>query len=123
LKRADGDKVRQHSEIEPKDASGKSQDENMKSGLDMVLWLSLSNDISIKRALGQKKDPLTGKVYHLDDAPPPTNEPGLQDRLVSVSDDAERKLQLHYQLNLFDTNQRDIRSLYEKFNTLKVGSM
>ena len=120
MKRLDGDKLRQHSEIEPKDASGKSSDENAKSGLDMVLWLSLLNNVSIKRALGQKKDPLTGKIYHLDDVPPPANEPGLQDRLVSLTDDAESRSQLQYQLNLFETNEGDIRSFYDKFNTLKV---
>lgn len=46
----------------------------------MVLELN-DESLAVKRALGRRVDPLTGRVYHLEfDAPPP-KEPGLAARL------------------------------------------
>lgn len=52
------------------------------AGLDAVMVLELDDEaLAVKRALGRRVDPLTGKVYHLEfDAPPP-KEPGLAARL------------------------------------------
>ena len=51
-------------------------------GLDAVMVLELNDEsLAVKRALGRRVDPLTGRVYHLEfDAPPP-KEPGLAARL------------------------------------------
>ena len=54
----------------------------MSAGLDAVMVLELDDEaLAVKRALGRRVDPLTGRVYHLEfDAPPP-KEPGLAARL------------------------------------------
>ena len=46
----------------------------------MVLDLS-DESVAVKRALGRRVDPLTGRAYHLEFDPPPAKEPGLADRL------------------------------------------
>ena len=52
------------------------------AGLDAVMVLKLDDEaLAVKRAMGRRVDPLTGRVYHLEfDAPPP-KEPGLAARL------------------------------------------
>ena len=54
----------------------------MCAGLDAVVVMELDDEaLAVKRALGRRVDPLTGRVYHLEfDAPPP-KEPGLAARL------------------------------------------
>lgn len=37
--------------------------------------------MAVKRALGRRVDPLTGRVYHLEFDVPPPKEPGLAARL------------------------------------------
>lgn len=37
--------------------------------------------LAVKRALGRRVDPLTGRVYHLEFDVPPPKEPGLAARL------------------------------------------
>lgn len=56
------------------------------AGLDAVMVLELDDEaLAVKRALGRRVDPLTGRVYHLEfDAPPP-KEPGLAARLKVTS--------------------------------------
>jgi hypothetical protein len=45
------------------------------SGLDAIIALDLpSVDYSTKRAEGRRIDPESGRVFHLDYDPPPTNE-------------------------------------------------
>ena len=51
-------------------------------GLDAVVVLELGDEgVAVKRALGRRVDPQTGRVYHLDFDPPPAKEPGLAARL------------------------------------------
>jgi hypothetical protein len=59
----------------------------IKSGLDAVVWFDLSREQCMNRALGRLIDPETGKVYHIDDVKPPTNEAPLCERLVSMDED------------------------------------
>lgn len=52
------------------------------AGLDAVMVLETHDDgLAIKRALGRRVDPQSGRVYHLEFDPPPPKEPGLADRL------------------------------------------
>ena len=52
------------------------------TGLDAVLVLEMEDEsVAVKRALGRRVDPLTGRAYHLEFDPPPAKEPGLADRL------------------------------------------
>jgi hypothetical protein len=48
---------------------------NPVSGLDAILWLEVSNDVVLKRALGQTLDSKGGEMYHLEETPPPSNQP------------------------------------------------
>ncbi len=58
-------------------------DRVLRSGLDAVIVLELSDaEAALQRALGRRRDPTTGRMYHLALDPPPTNEPGLAARLV-----------------------------------------
>lgn len=121
LKRSNS-RARQYSEIHKQPYVAKPEEENPKSGLDCVLWLDVSNEASFKRALGQRVDSLTQVKYHLVDAPPPLDEPGLQERLVDTDEDAESKKQLHFEIAHFENNETPLRALYEKFSNLKVSS-
>ena len=57
------------------------------SGLDAVLVLEVPDfTVALKRALGRRLDPMTGKVYHLEFDPPPANDPGLVARLKELDD-------------------------------------
>lgn len=52
------------------------------AGLDAVVVLELDDEaLAVKRALGRRVDPLTGRVYHLEFDVPPPKEPGLAARL------------------------------------------
>lgn len=56
------------------------------AGLDAVMVLETHDDgLAIKRALGRRVDPQSGRVYHLEFDPPPPKEPGLADRLKVAS--------------------------------------
>ena len=37
--------------------------------------------MAIKRVLGRRRDPETGRLFHLEADPPPEGEPGLAERL------------------------------------------
>ena len=51
-------------------------------GLDAVIVLELDDEaLAVKRAVGRRVDPLTGRVYHIEFDAPPANEPGLAARL------------------------------------------
>ena len=56
------------------------------AGLDAVVVLELDDEaLAVKRALGRRVDPLTGRVYHLEFDVPPPKEPGLAARLKASS--------------------------------------
>ncbi len=57
------------------------------SGLDAVLVLGLSDtEAALKRALGRRVDPSTGRVYHVEFDPPAASDVGLAARLQEVRD-------------------------------------
>lgn len=65
------------------------------SGLDAVIVLGLADDmLALKRAVGRRVDPTTGKVYHLEFDPPPSNDPGLSARLQGVTDGSNDGVQV-----------------------------
>jgi hypothetical protein len=47
----------------------------------VVLALEGGEEVAIRRVLGRRVDPESGRVYHLELDPPPANNPGLADRL------------------------------------------
>lgn len=54
--------------------------------LDHVLLLVVPGDLSVRRIVGRRSDPDTGRIYHLEFDPPP---PGVEGRLVHRKDDTE----------------------------------
>ena len=43
--------------------------------IDAILFLEVTNDMAIRRAVGRRVDPITGKIYHVEFNPPPADEP------------------------------------------------
>ncbi|GIL73035.1 hypothetical protein Vretimale_4669 [Volvox reticuliferus] len=69
------------------------------SGLDAVLVCDLADpELALKRALGRRLDPETGRVYHLEFDPPPANDPGLSARLKEVADASNDAQQIQHRL-------------------------
>ena len=62
------------------------EDRTLVSGLDAVIFLSVSDEsVALRRALGGRLDPETGKTYHLEyDPPPEDDDTGLLERLVEA---------------------------------------
>lgn len=51
---------------------------------DLFVFLSVPDEVAIQRVCGRRTDPLTGRVYHVDFNPPPSD---IASRLVVRSDD------------------------------------
>ncbi|GFR40940.1 hypothetical protein Agub_g1600 [Astrephomene gubernaculifera] len=69
------------------------------SGMDAVVVCSLTDpEVALKRALGRRLDPTTGRVYHLEFDPPPANDPGLSARLREVADASNDAQQIQHRL-------------------------
>jgi hypothetical protein len=45
------------------------------SAIDKVLLVDVTNAVAMKRAMGRRLDPVTGKMYHLEFNPPPFDQP------------------------------------------------
>lgn len=43
--------------------------------------LDVGDEVAIKRVVGRRRDPDTGRVFHLEFDPPPEGEVGLTERL------------------------------------------
>lgn len=65
---------------------------------DYVILLDVPDEMLIKRVVGRRSDPETGKIYHMDFFPPPAD---IVDRLVHRSDDTEEacRSRLEYYYN------------------------
>ena len=88
------------------------------SGLDAVLLLEVDNEILIKRATGRKIDPVTDIVYHLEFNPPPVDQPGIMERLVSLEDENTPLEQLQYIISVFEDQESGLKEWFSRFNNL-----
>ncbi|KAL6765964.1 protein associated with central pair microtubule complex [Haematococcus lacustris] len=89
------------------------------SGLDAVLVLGLTDPgLVLKRALGRRLDPATGKLYHLEFAPPPVNDPGLAARLQHVADPSNEATQVQQRLAAWTEVAQPLSSWHCKFSRL-----
>ena len=52
--------------------------------------MQVPDEILIGRCVGRRLDPLTGKIYHVKNFPPQTEE--IAARLITRSDDTEEKV-------------------------------
>jgi len=55
---------------------------------ELFLLLEVPDEVLVKRVVGRRLDPVTGKIYHVEFAPPP---PEVAGRCTVRSDDTEEK--------------------------------
>ncbi|KAJ0089699.1 hypothetical protein Patl1_14817 [Pistacia atlantica] len=69
---------------------------------------AVPDEILIDRCIGRKLDPVTGKIYHLKNFPPETEE--IKARLVTRPDDTEEKVKSR--LDIYKQNAKSISLTY-----------
>lgn len=75
-----------------------SVEEDLQSGLDFLVCLSIELEEMARRIQGRRIDPQTKTIYHVEDNPPPVDVKGLNERLMPVVDEfSEGNLQSIYQ--------------------------
>ncbi|KAK9269384.1 hypothetical protein L1049_001156 [Liquidambar formosana] len=87
--------------------------EKMKIRPDIYIILDVPDEILIDRCVGRRLDPVTGKIYHVKNFPPETEE--IKARLVTRPDDTEEKVKSR--LEIYKQNAEAISSTYS--NILK----
>ncbi|PIA28951.1 hypothetical protein AQUCO_06400014v1 [Aquilegia coerulea] len=75
---------------------------------DIYIVLDVPDEILIDRCIGRRLDPVTGKIYHLKNLPPETEE--IRARLITRSDDTKEKVKSR--LETFKNNAEAISSTY-----------
>ncbi|KAI8565673.1 hypothetical protein RHMOL_Rhmol03G0278800 [Rhododendron molle] len=75
---------------------------------DIYIVLDVPDEILIDRCVGRRLDPVTGKIYHIKNFPPETDE--IKARLITRPDDTEQKVQSR--LQLYKQNAEAILSTY-----------
>ena len=61
----------------------------------------------------------TGRIYHLTYDPPPTNTPGLSERLVPVPSDTEQALNLTSRLSTYQETAQQLQPWLARFAKLR----
>ncbi|XP_030546670.1 adenylate kinase 5, chloroplastic isoform X1 [Rhodamnia argentea] len=75
---------------------------------DIYIVLDVPDEILIDRCVGRRLDPVTGKIYHIKNFPPETEE--IKARLVTRPDDTEEKVKSR--LEIYKKNAEAILSTY-----------
>ncbi|KAL8129624.1 hypothetical protein V2J09_018779 [Rumex salicifolius] len=75
---------------------------------DLYIILEVADDILIDRCVGRRLDPLTGKIYHITNFPPETEE--IRARLITRPDDTEEKAKSR--LEIYKRNAEVVSSIY-----------
>lgn len=89
-------------------------EENLLSGLDFILSLSISPEEMSRRIKGRRQDPQTSIIYHIEDNPPPTDVKGLNERLIAVVDEfSDGKAENMYEG--FMKNLEEMKAWYQRF--------
>eukprot|EP00878_Enallax_costatus_P017746 GHUV01018646.1.p1 GENE.GHUV01018646.1~~GHUV01018646.1.p1 ORF type:complete len:277 (+),score=106.96 GHUV01018646.1:524-1354(+) len=92
----------------------------LRSGLDAVIVLGCDDEsLAVKRALGRRLDPVTGRIYHLDFDPPPSSTPGLSERLVEVSGPENDTTQVPQRLASYAAAAGALSEWLSRFSTLQ----
>jgi len=83
----------------------------LRSGIipDLFLFLNVPDEVAIQRACGRRTDPVTGKGYHLDYSPPPSDE--IRQRLVIRSDDTVESMR--ERLKQFRENANAVKDCFD----------
>ncbi|XP_009775736.1 adenylate kinase 5, chloroplastic [Nicotiana tabacum] len=75
---------------------------------DIYIVLDVPDEILIDRCVGRRLDPLTGKIYHVTNFPPETEE--IKARLITRPDDTEEKVKSR--LQIYKQNAEAILPVY-----------
>ncbi|KAF5749557.1 adenylate kinase 5 chloroplastic [Tripterygium wilfordii] len=92
--------------------------EKLKIRPDIYIVLDVPDEILIDRCVGRRLDPMTGKIYHLKNYPPETEE--IKERLVTRPDDTEEKVKSR--LELYKRNAEAISSTYSNIMNRTDGN-
>jgi hypothetical protein len=92
----------------------------IKSGLDGVVWFDLSREQCMNRAIGRLFDPETGKVYHIDDVKPPTDQAPLCERLVAMDEEPNLEATLIDRWMSFDQGATSLENWLSQFGDSKI---
>jgi len=80
--------------------------------IDLVLHISVSADEIVRRLSGRRIDPVSGRVYHLDNNPPPLNADGTPvGELIQRKDDDEETVR-----HRIETYQKQTRPLIDFYS-------
>lgn len=82
--------------------------EKLKVRPDICIILDVPDEILIDRSVGRRLDPLTGKIYHMTNFPPESEE--VKERLVTRPDDTEEKVKSR--LQIYKQNAEAMLSTY-----------
>ena len=94
----------------PRTAAQAAALEKMNNGkADAVILLNVDDDKLVDRVVGRRRDPETGKIYHMVTNPPETKE--IAARLEQRADDTEETVKVR--LGLFHENVGEVLSVYE----------
>ncbi|CAL9151685.1 unnamed protein product, partial [Musa hybrid cultivar] len=74
----------------PRSSSQAGSLERMKIRPDIFIVLEVPDEILINRCVGRRMDPVSGKIYHLKNFPPETEE--ISARLITRTDDTQEKV-------------------------------
>ncbi|RRT72638.1 hypothetical protein B296_00029508 [Ensete ventricosum] len=76
----------------PRSSSQAGSLERMKIRPDIFIVIEVPDEILIDRCVGRRMDPVSGKIYHLKNFPPETEE--ISARLITRTDDTQEKVNL-----------------------------
>ena len=92
----------------------------LRSGLDAVLVLGMSDEsVALKRALGRRVDPETGRMYHIEFDPPAASDPGLAARLKEVVDPSNDAVQIQRRLTAYTATAAELDDWLKRFVKLR----
>ncbi|XP_057995553.1 adenylate kinase 5, chloroplastic isoform X2 [Hevea brasiliensis] len=92
--------------------------EKLKIRPDVYVVLDVPDEILIDRCVGRRLDPVTGKIYHIKNFPPETEE--IKARLITRPDDTEEKVKSR--LEIYKQNVEAILSTYSNIMKTIDGS-
>ncbi|XP_074591052.1 putative adenylate kinase 5, chloroplastic [Curcuma longa] len=93
----------------PRSSSQAESLEGVKIRPDVFILLDVPDEILIDRCIGRRLDPVTGKIYHLKNFPPATEE--ISARLITRTDDSEKKVKSR--LETYKRNCDSILPIYK----------
>ncbi|CAM8920882.1 unnamed protein product [Rhodiola kirilowii] len=92
----------------PRSAAQAQSLEKMEVRPDIYILLNVPDEILVDRCVGRRLDPVTGKIYHIKNFPPESEE--IRERLVTRPDDTEEKVKSR--LEIYKKNVEAILSTY-----------